>query len=179
MKKIALIFAILFIGCDKFDVNKYEIEQDKAGRIIRLNKQTGGIAILIDKKWVKIKNPEESTTEGEDITFLQKPKSWSVIEIPSGKNLNLKASLLTAWRNDKLLYQFKIEPFAKDIYGISINFYDEYGFKIMKEDIRDLSNMVDENGKPIGLNSNSSIMCSIEDYKHSADWDVSWKSEIR
>src|SRR5437773_6332151 len=99
---LILVLASFIAGCNKppDGDNRYTLSKDASGRTIRLDKQTGEIAIVDGLEIRPLKNATQATAEraakGKE---LEEPKSWPDVDIPQ---IGARASLSTAWRDGKM-----------------------------------------------------------------------------
>lgn len=175
------LFSIAFSSCNK---DRYQLEKDKEGRTIRLNKRTGEIAILSDDRLIIAKAPEKPPKSISLDTFnkiiLGEVKNWPALEY---KTIESKAELKTSWLGESLRYRLILRPepknFKQNVFNpsIVINFYDANGFIVIKVDINksDFNNVVDDKGEIIGVQVNSEIPCSGNKFAAINTWDLSWR----
>jgi hypothetical protein len=155
MRLLALAaILILLLGCERSE--RYEMTKDGRGRTIRLDKKTGEVAVIQDDRIVVLKDQKEFDAEHRKVDNLADPKPWPTIDIPQLGNV--KASVTTAWRDEKLLYQFSIWPISSALEAavkkpltnpnFIVEFYDDNNFKIaeVRLPLVKMSRMVDEKG---------------------------------
>ena len=104
-------FAFLTVGCDQLTGtsgnNRYELKQDSTGRTIRLDKQTGDIALVEAGKVTPIPSEvqlrQEQLVQQARIAALSSPKYYPPlsVEVIGGKT----ATMSTMWRDGKLHFQ--------------------------------------------------------------------------
>lgn len=116
-------------------------------------------------------------------------KDWPDMKIES---LNLNAKLKTKWRGSSVQFQFVVAPasdegkapFHESLSrgashdGVTIQFYDSSGFKLCEVPVSDtdFSRTVDEKGKLVALDVNSSGYCSRGEYEDAEKWSLTWKT---
>jgi hypothetical protein len=106
LKRITLLTAVfaLVASCD--NKGNYELSKDSEGRVIRMDKRTGEIAVISGGQLVPIKTEEEVRKEkNERLARLEIKKNWTSIDVPQ---LGVRTTLATAWRDGMTLYQLKL-----------------------------------------------------------------------
>ena len=198
MNKLFIIFLLssfLLVGCEynPFEQSPYQIIKDEDGKIYRLDKKTGKMAVIKDNKVMPLETPESTYTKESREKLLEEPKEWGDQRI-SGKKL--KVAVRTNWRSGKLNYALRVFPYSslekifRKLENVSrynttyryrtqnfiINFYDKNSFKIKSITVSmwDMTRIVNKNGEVIELSIKSSVACSQRDYLSIADSSVTW-----
>jgi hypothetical protein len=190
-------FAFLTVGCDQLTGtsgnNRYELKQDNTGRTIRLDKQTGEIAILdgnkltpvlsdTDRKVAEADRATEQALEHIRIEALGQPKTYPDQAFPL---LGVKtASLFTIWRDGKTYCHLIFQPaprqngrsFGIGMSGFRVAFMDANGFIVAAEVIPtlDLVNNTDNDGHIRGMTANWSMDATRDIYDSVASWTLTW-----
>lgn len=177
-----VVSIVLLFSCD---VGRYSLEQGKDGRLYRVDKKTGKVAVLEGDKVINLTTPEEQEREKSSLEALSAPKKWKTIYLKMLGDVTL--TLRTSWRENKMYYIFDITPYTErlkknresnysSLTSFTINMEDLAGFNLLKIKIPLLSmnSIVDRSNKVIGLTINSETDCSIEKYKDFTNWDVEW-----
>jgi hypothetical protein len=182
------------IGCDQIrNKDRYELKQDNSGRTVRLDKQTGEIAVLqgdalkpvlsaVDQKAADERRQLEESAQRAKVAQLGVPKVYPSQEFAQ---IGVKAATVyTMWRDGKLYFQLQMTPTPPKLFptwgfGLSrfrIAFRDANGFQLISEPIptADLMNITDNNGNSGGMYANWSIPLSQEIYVSIAAWTISW-----
>jgi len=171
------ISCILFTGCNR---NRYELMEDKKGRVIRLDKETGEMAILMGDELVKVifaKDPDPASEWA-----LAKSMDWPFRPIKQIGADSVQVS--TSWREGSVLYKFYVAPIPKKylsnpIPGVkfTVLFYDIAGFELLKVHIDrdDITKIVDSLGNEVGLSANGSVSCSRQIYSSFFTWNLNWR----
>lgn len=187
-----LVLNVFLLGCEynPFEQNKYQIIKNEDGKVYRLNKKTGEMAMIENGKVVPLENNKElGLVEKSKDLVLPEPIDWGEWVIPYK---GLKIQLRTNWRNDSLCYQLKVFPYyllakmfdksEKDDqyrriwYGFVIKFLDKEGFLIKEIPVKlwDMERIVNHEGEEIALALNSSDFCTKEDYFSIETYEVVW-----
>lgn len=184
---VTVLLMLELSGCDQLsDKNRYEIKQDTSGRTIRLDKQTGEIAILEGGKLVPAstaadQQAADQTRRAAEARSAQ-PRYRSV---KSFESIGVKtATMLTMWRDGKLFFQMSLSPAPKPsvrAWGIGltrfrIDFLDAAGFNVVDEPIpiSNTVNALDPQGKSASFEVNWSIPMSQQAYESISDWTITW-----
>ena len=184
-------FAFLTVGCDQLTGtsgnNRYELKQDSAGRTIRLDKQTGDIALVEAGKVTPIPSEvqlrQEQLVQQARIAALSAPKFFPPLpmEAIGGKT----ATVSTMWRDGKLHFQLVFIPpprrssqsFGIGLSAFRVSFYDANGFAIAEEPIptQELAYISDEKGHVIiNMTANWAFPLSQDAYESITGWNLNW-----
>lgn len=182
------------IGCDQIgNKDRYELKQDKFGRTVRLDKQTGEMAILDgdklspalsegDRKAADDKRQASENAERIRDVTLGTPKLYPPQEYT---HLGVKvATVQTMWRDSKLYFQLTMTPAPTKltpVWGLGdsrfrIVFFDANGFQLISEPIptTNLARDFDNNGNSPSMSANWSIPLSREAYESIGSWTITW-----
>lgn len=195
------VFAVTLSGCEKKE--RYAIEQGKDGRVYRLDRQTGEMAVVVGEKLIGMNTPERQKNEKQSESALAQEKNWPDENIPEPYNLNCK--LKTSWREGRMYYIFSVYPMKKapastegkqietpdpvsgdwewrDQYignlsnHITINMADKGGFKLAEISLPfySLIRTVDDKGKPSHIQNEGNVPCTSDTYKDLNSWSMQW-----
>jgi hypothetical protein len=202
---LSVIIAILFIlllGCEKKE--RYSIEQGKDGRVYRLDRETGEMAVVTGEKLIGISTPEKQINEKKYEADLAQEKNWPDRLLPAPYNLS--CGLKTSWREGKMYYIFSVSPVKqtsvnaegkptetssslasknwewRDQYignlsnHIAIHMNDNGGFKLTEINVPfyTLIRTVDDKGEPSHIQNEGNVQCTSEIYKALTDWSLQW-----
>ncbi len=183
--KICIFFIVSFVSlsCEN---DRYQLQYDKQGRTIRLDKKTGEVAIISGDRLIIAKSPKEVEAEENFLRLKRKilasPKAWPVMEL---KQIGVdKIMLTTMWKNNLMYYQLILSPVPRgfneyDSYlaPFTLNFYDSSGFKIISIKLSKdkFTNNVNENGKVVAIFVNSSVQCSQDEYEVLDSFSLSYR----
>lgn len=199
---IAALLSILLLGCEKKE--RYTIEQGKDGRVYRLDRETGEMAVVTGDKLIGISTPEQQKSEKKFEVDLAQEKEWPIHVIPTPHNLSCR--LKTSWREGKMYYIFSVHPVKKapvdasekqtesssstatknwewrdqyidDISNhITIHMNDSGGFKLAEIGVPfyKLIRIVDDKGEPSNIQNEGNVQCTSEIYRALVDWSMQW-----
>jgi hypothetical protein len=111
-RALALIaaFAVAAAGCQNEDRNRYELSKDSTGRTVRLDKQTGEIAIVQGDQIAPLKSSSEvAAKRATSVADLETMKQWKSRDITP---IGARAALSTSWRDGKLYYSFVLRDLS-------------------------------------------------------------------
>jgi hypothetical protein len=99
-------------GCDSGSKDRFQIQKD-GDRTIRLDKQTGEIAVLENGVLTSAKDAAAAKAEAGAMTEnLAKPRAYDSTELPT---LKLRVTCTTSWRDGTLLYKVRFfDPVQAD-----------------------------------------------------------------
>ena len=185
---LVITFLLLSQSCSPDDL--YEVKEDESGRMIRLNKRTGEVAIIGSDALRILKSTDEieAEAEAERLTeaALREPKRWPPQEV---KQIGVDtATLITSWRDGKLYYQLVLRPVPKKYEenrfkdGISffVGLVDGAGFTIkeIRIPLAEFSNTLGADGEIVSIKVNTSISCSKNDYTMMEAWSPEWSTGL-
>jgi hypothetical protein len=171
-------------GCDSKSSDQFELQQDKQGRTIRLNKATGEIAVLQGTELVAIKTPEQSRTSASVRVGLATAKEWPSVDLKTIAP-GLMANLQTSWRDEKLYYQFTLSAVPKlnalinersPLRSFEVLLTDPAGFNVVtiRVPLESLIREIDADGKAESYDANDSTPCAEDIYRSAVGWNVQW-----
>lgn len=176
-----VVGVLAIISLSSCDQNRYEIKEDKAGRMVRLDRRTGEITVLEGDKLVKLKDPDAQRMENTLVERLASPKVWPEVELPQLDKS--KVTLKTLWRNGHLHYQFSLAPEPKPvreraIVSFTVAFMDASGFKTLEIDLplQRLTRIVNDKSETTSMDLDDSVPCSQDQYERSLAWTVRWRT---
>lgn len=174
---VAILGAFAVSGCARYDM-----KEDKQGRMIRVDRFTGEVTIIEGDKIVKVKTPDEQAEENKKRENLAKTRYLAPIDLSAIGGGT--AGLMLSWHEDKLYYQFWISPLTKRVeaarheYGTSFDIIlsDASGFELKRipVPVPAMTGTVDNNGKANMISKDDSDFCTEDDYRRIANWNVSW-----
>jgi hypothetical protein len=179
--------ALAVTACDQLPGNnRYEIQKDGSGRTIRLDKQTGDVAILEGDKLVPASSQQQvaatEATEKVHLYELAQPKF-----LPNNPPVQLGAktgTCQTMWRDGKVFILAQFTPplrppsrsFGIGLTGYRIHFLDASGFSIVDEAVptANVTTVLDEKSKPYGTQISWSLPLSQDAYESITGWAMHW-----
>ena len=188
MASLSIIIFIVLIsltaGCKG---ERYEMKEDRQGRIIRLDRRTGEVTVLEGDSLIQIISPK-------DLEKLSEAKSWPTETI--SQLGGIKANLKTSWRKGQLYYLYSVSPASEK--AINIKEFNEIfkrgrlgdhyftmylykgGFNMMelRVPLVSMTSLVDVEGKTTKLERNGAISLSVENYQAARTWDVTWNEGL-
>ena len=188
MASLSIIIFIVLIsltaGCKG---ERYEMKEDRQGRIIRLDRRTGEVTVLEGDSLIHIISPK-------DLEALSEAKSWPIETL--SQLGGIIANLKTSWRKGQLYYLYSVSPGsekAEDIkefnevfkrgrlgdHYFTVNLY-KGGFNMMelRVPLVSMTSIVDVEGKTTKLERNGAVSLSVENYQASRTWDVTWSEGL-
>jgi hypothetical protein len=177
-------FGLLVIGCTLsllLGCSKYSFIENKDGQSVFLDER-GGKIIYVDASNRVIEQVDLKTKtvnqDGTGKTEAMSGKEWRMKTIPG---TDFKVTFSSRFYNNKLLYQIQIEPYNNKTRSfarsISIKLTDKKGFVL--ETISSLynwTNLVNDTGEDIGLNTYGSIPITLGNYLEINDWGPLWSN---
>lgn len=189
---LAIVIVTMSVAaCDQMPgTNRYQLQRDSAGRMVRIDKQTGQIAILDGNKLIQVASDADADKRAEaqqntaeaQTQALARPITLASTPIqPLGvKNADCE----TMWRDGKIFFNVSLAPPPKDSgrsYGIGLSgfrlvFIDVNGFKVVDEamPVSDMVSVIDDKGKAYELSIKGSLPLSRGAYQSIADWQITW-----
>lgn len=172
MKKILLIALLILCGCDR-----YELKEEGSGRLVRLDKLTGAMAVLEDDKLAEVKTAED--IEAATQAFV-KAKVWPVITSLDNYGIE-QIRFTTSWREGQLHYRARLEPYIEELWGrvqnrIIFKLRDEGTFLLLEISTspNSYTRIVDGAGEVIYLNFEGKVPCSESTYRSIESIDLGW-----
>lgn len=175
----AVVFSLLLVGCDQKP--KWELVTTKDGLVYRINNEAGDVALVAGAQITKV---EEFTSTKLDATKKSYVRDWPVQTVKSIGDVSLR--LKTTWRDGKLHYILNVAPISSQVQKaketaysdarFTMDFYDRDGFELLTVPVKiqEMSQVVDDAGKPQSLSATGSMPCSVETYEALAVSGIGW-----
>ena len=181
---LSLAFCCLLQACSN---DRYQIDKDKSGRTIRLDKKTGEMALIEDGQIKKL-------TEA-DMTAAYSPPDPRTLNTISLKHVGAdSATCKSQWRDNYIYMIVDIWPIPsaytnfithkpRDVaeslrqdMPFTLYLYDESGFEIEKDIINraEILRIVDDRGNTTCLRINLKIYASLEIYTRTVNWAIAF-----
>jgi len=174
MKKILPI--VLFVLCS-CGVDRYELTEDKNGRIIRLDKLTGRMTILDGDKLVEVKTSEDIEAARVGTQELAKAKEWPELHLKQYGIEQIR--FITSWREGVLHYRVRLQPYIEELRQgeqnrIIFHLRDEGAFLLLEISpiLRSYTRVVDDEGKFRRLEFEGTVLCSESTYRNIGNIDL-------
>jgi hypothetical protein len=186
---VILWCALVLAGCAAS--HRYELSKDNAGRLVRLDTQTGEVTLIEGEKLTPI--PSAAATEAQtrlqdsQIPQLMLPegsKSWPTLSLPQLGDTN--AALTSYWRNGELHYLLELSPLKKRLMLVYNGYYNNASFSMMVSDTAGkqvaradlptshLKRTTNKTHNVEELSAEGVIPMSKEDYDSLASWQLLW-----
>lgn len=185
----AAVLALAALACDESLLKRpgsssdtFEMKQDKDGRTVRLNRNTGEMTVLEGTVLVPVKTPEDAARDASAARLLAEAKDWPPVEL-IGKDTT--TYLKTSWRDGQLFYQFWVRATpriktlrARSPFGryFQAQLVDAQGFNVIsiRVPLNEFTGSVNDTGEVEWFSANASIPCSDDTYRSAASWTVEW-----
>ena len=171
--------------------HRYQLSRDDAGRLVRLDTQTGEVALIEGDKVTQVKGTAEATVsaapQGEQIPPVSLPnggKSWPALTLLDLGNTN--AALTSYWYNGKLHYVLELYPFSKRLKLVYGGYYRNASFTLMVNNkagkqvvwtavpSNRLKHTISQTRNVEQLSAEGVIVMTKEDYDSLAGWQLQW-----
>ena len=179
----AVLCVLALAGCAA--TNRYALSKDSAGRLVRLDTQTGEVTLIEGEQLTPIKGAAATVAQtGPQVELPEGGKSWPTLAVPQLGDTD--AALTTDWRDGKLHYVLELFPLSKRLRLAHSGYYSNASFTMT---------VSDKNGKQIArtdlptgrlarvtsnarnmeeLSAEGDIPMSKEDYDSVAGWELLW-----
>lgn len=176
---IAGVLSLFLVGCEQKP--KWELVTTKDGLVYRINNETGDVALVDGAQITKV---EEFTSTKLDAAEKSYVRDWPVQTVKSIGDVSLR--LKTTRRDGKLHYILNAMPISAQVQKaketaysearFNLQFYDRDGFELLTLPVKlqDMSQIVDDAGKPQSLSATGSMSCSVETYEAFAVSEIGW-----
>ena len=185
----ATLCVLILAGCAAG--NRYELSKDNAGRVIRLDTQTGEVMLVEGNQLTTLKETTEANVKtnvkDEEIPQVEIPdggKSWPTLTIHELGNTN--AELTSYWYNGKLHYVLELYPFSKWLNLVYAGYFPNPSFTLVLNDATDkqvawtnlsanrLQRKINKTRNAGELSAEGVITMTNEDYDRLAAWQLQW-----
>jgi hypothetical protein len=179
---VAIMIAFACYGCKS---NRYEIQRDSQGRTVRLDKETGEIAIVEGDKLIKVEEKVGSPKEENpfDKVLVNQPRVWPEISIPQiGVS---RVALVTVYREGRISYKLSLQPVPHGwktrsrltTFPFTLKFLDAAGLEVVSHSplSGEVTNVVNPTGQVVGLEIDSNVQCRMELFEQVASWNLTWQ----
>ena len=184
----ALLCVLILAGCA---TGRYELTRDEAGRLMRLDTQTGEVALVEGDKLTPLKGTEMDATKadakGEEIPLVELPDngiSWPTLTIPELGNAS--AELTSYWYNGKMRYILELYPLSKRLKLVYGGYYTNPTFSLAMKNAAGkqvvwtalsghrLKHTMNKKRKVEELSGEGVVVITKDDYESLANWQLHW-----
>ena len=165
--------------------------RDEAGRLIRLDTQTGEVALVEGDKLTSLKGTEMDATKadakGEEIPLVELPDngiSWPTLTISELGNAN--AELTSYWYNGKMRYVLELYPLSKRLKLVYGGYYTNPTFSLAMKNATGkqvvwtalsgnrMKHTINKKRKVEELSGEGVVVITKSDYESLANWQLHW-----
>ena len=190
-KYLAAILTVLILaGCA---TGRYQLSRDEAGRLVRLDTQTGEVMLVEGDKLTPVKAAEMGTVTAkpvfkeEKISTIELPndgKSWPTLTVPDLGNAN--AVLTSYWYNGKMRYVLELYPMSKRLKLVYARYYTNPSFSITMDDTTGkqivwttlsgnrMKRTYNKKLKVDELSAEGIVVMTKDEYDSLASWQLQW-----
>ena len=180
---------LILAGCA---AGRYQLARDDAGRLIRLDSQTGETMLVEGDKLMPLEETQEPAekkdakeTEIPEVELPNGGKTWSTLTIPELGNA--KADLTSYWYNGKMRYVLELYPLSKRLNLVYGGYYNNPTFYISMKNAAGkqvvwtalsgnrLKHTVNKKRKIDELSGEGVVVMSKDEYESLANWQLQWK----
>jgi hypothetical protein len=122
--------------------NRYQLSEDKEGRLVRLDTQTGEVTLIQGEKLTPPVQTEPTTPEArtspqesspsEEVLLPEGGKVWPTLSMPQLGDTS--ARLTSYWHNGKLHYVLELYPFSKRLKLVYSGYYGNASLSLAVND---------------------------------------------
>ena len=185
----AAVCILTLAGCAAGD--RYQLSTDEAGRLVRLDTQTGEVMLVEGDKLTPFKESGGATAETDspaaEIPQIELPdggKSWPTLTIPELGNAS--AELTSYWYNGKMRYVLELYPLSKRLKLVYGGYYTNPTFSLTMKNAAGkqvvwtalsgnrLKHTVNKKHKVEELSGEGVVVMTKGEYDSLADWHLRW-----
>lgn len=183
-----LLCVLVLAGCA---TGRYELTRDEAGRLMRLDTQTGEVVLVEGDKLTPVKETKmgatKADTKDEEIPLVELPdnsKSWPMLTIPELGNAS--AELTSYWYNGKMRYVLELYPLSKRLNLIYGGYYTNPTFSLAMKNAAGkqvvwtalsgnrLKHSMNKKRKVEELSGEGVVVISKAEYDSLTNWELRW-----
>lgn len=171
--------SFLLMGCDSKET--WDLVTTSNGLVYRINKNTGEVSIVAGAQIARL-----DEFRGPKIELAKKSyvRDWPVQTVKSLGDISLR--LKTTWRDGKLHYSLFVSPISSSLQKaretpyadarFNMTFYDVDGFELFTFPVKiaELTQVVDDDGKPQSFSATGATSCSVETYDALSVSRIGW-----
>jgi len=178
MAILALVLVVTAsLGLSACGDGRYELKEERTGRLVRLDRWLGGVAVLEGNTLVETLDPGA-------LANLARGRSWPDRTIaPLGGST---FSLRTSWRAGALHYRLSIRPLSQRLTdalaqpnprnSFTLSFVDSEGFSVAEvaAALSAFTRVVDDTGTLVALETDARYPIASDHYSLATAWRVRW-----
>jgi hypothetical protein len=128
----AILCVLALAGCAA--TNRYELSKDNAGRLVRLDTQTGEVMLIEGDRLTPITGASVAQAGAQlpQVALPQGGKSWPTLAMPQLGSTS--AALTSHWRDGKLHYVLELYPLSKRLRLVQSGYYINSSFSMTLSD---------------------------------------------
>jgi len=183
-----VLLGLLLAGCA---TNRYEMTRDDAGRLIRLDKQTGEVMLVEGDKLTPLAGSAAASAqtgaEDKEIPQVDIPdggKSWPTLTVPELGDAS--AELTSYWYNGKMRYVIELYPLSKRLKLVFSGYYTNPTFTLSMNNVEGkqvvwtalagsrLKHTINKKHNTEELSAEGIVAMSKAEYESLANWQLRW-----
>ena len=184
----ALLALFVLAGCA---AGRYQLTRDEAGRLIRLDTQTGETMVVEGDKLTALKETkaaeEKKNAEDKEIPVVELPnggKHWPTLTVPELGNAS--ADLTSYWYNGKMHYVLELYPISKRLKLVYGGYYTNPTFSLAMKDAAGkqvvwtalsgnrMKHAMNKKRKEEELSGEGVVVMTKGEYESLASWELRW-----
>jgi hypothetical protein len=185
----AILCILTLAGCAAS--NRYQLSKDDAGRIVKLDTQTGEVMLIQGDQVTPVKGTAATTAQAgpqdeqiPQVTLPDGGKSWPTLTLPELGDTN--AELTSYWYNGKLHYVLELHPLSKRLKLVYSGYYSNPSFSLIVNNAAGkqvvwtnlptnrLKHTINKTHKVEQLSAEGVILMSKDEYDSLAKWELRW-----
>ena len=183
-----LLGVLVLAGCAS---GRYQLTRDDAGRLVRLDTQTGDVMLVEGEKLTPLKETKTAAAKtdaaDEAIPQVELPnggKSWPSLTIPELGNA--KAELTSYWYNGKMHYVLELYPLSKRLKLVYGGYYNNPTFSLAMENAAGkqvvwtalsgnrMKHTINKKRQVDELSGEGVVVMTKGEYESLANWRLQW-----
>lgn len=179
----AVLCVLALAGCAA--TNRYALSKDSAGRLVRLDTQTGEVTLIEGERLTPIQGAAAAVEQtGPQVVLPEGGKSWPTLALPQLGDT--RAALTSDWRDGKLHYVLELYPLTKRLNLAHSGYYSNASFSMTMSDTNGkqiartdlptgrLARVISNTRNMEELSAEGDIPMSKESYDGIAGWGLLW-----
>ena len=185
----AILCIITLAGCAAN--HRYQLSKDDAGRLVRLDTQTGEVTLIEGDQLTPVKGSAATAvqTAPQDeqipqVVFPDGGKKWPTLTLPELGNT--QAELTSYWHNGELHYVLELHPLSKRLKLVYTGYYSNPSFSLIVNNAAGkrvvwtnlptshLKHTTNKTRNMEQLSVEGVIRISKDEYDNLAKWELRW-----